>query len=49
MNIEYCIRWIPSKTLPIIEAPSGSSNMRDVLEAHGLVLSPRFRIFFKIN
>ena len=23
--------------------------MKDVLEAHGLVLSPRFRNFFKIN
>ena len=34
---------------PILEAPSGRSNMKDVLEAHGLVLSPKFRIFFKIN
>ena len=35
--------------LLILEAPSGRSNMKDVLEAHGLVLSPKFRIFFKIN
>ena len=34
---------------PILEASSGRSNMKDVLEAHGLVLSPKFRIFFKIN
>ena len=34
---------------PILEAPSRRSNMKDVLEAHGLVLSPKFRIFFKIN
>ena len=34
---------------PILEAPSERSNMKDVLEAHGLVLSPKFRIFFKIN
>ena len=38
-----------SKPLPILEAPSERSNMKDVLEAHGLVLSPKFRIFFKIN
>ena len=37
-----------AKPLPILEAPP-VLEAPPILEAHGLVLSPKFRIFFKIN